>query len=62
LSFVERSTELRDWPIVSGMRQMVKADGQSVGFRIGQQIHFVLEDLTQKGARIVGAHKVLTKQ
>ena len=42
LSFVERSTELRDWPIVGGMREMVKLDGESVGFRIGQQVDWSL--------------------
>ena len=62
MSFVERSTEFRDWPIVSGMREMVKLDGESVGFRIGQQIDFVVEEVTQKSPRIVGANEVLSKQ
>ena len=62
MSFVEGSTELRDWPIVGGMDEMVKLDGESVGFRIGQQIDFIVEEVTQKGTRIVGANEVLSKQ
>ncbi len=52
MSFVERSTEFGDWPIVGGMREMVKLDGESVGFGIGQQIDFIVEEVTQKGCRV----------
>jgi len=37
LSFVERSTELRGLAIVSGMREMVKADGQVLVFESGNK-------------------------
>lgn len=55
MSFIERATELCDRLIVGGLREMVKPDGQGVGFRVGNQIHFIVEDLTQQGPGIVGA-------
>ena len=62
MGFVERSAEFGDWPIVSGMREMVKLDGESVGFRIGQKVDFIVEEVTQKSAGIVRADEVLSKQ
>ena len=62
MSFVERSTEFGDWPIVGSVREMVKLDGESVGFRIGQQVDFIVEEVTQKSAGIVGTDEVLSKQ
>ena len=44
------------------MREMVKLDGESIGFRIGQQVDFIVEEVTEKGAGIVGTDEVLPKQ
>jgi len=36
LGFIERGTELSDWLIVGSMCEVVKADGERVGFQIGE--------------------------
>ena len=62
LGFIERGAELSDGLIVGGMSEVVKPDGQGVGFRVGKQIDVVVEDVTQEGTRIVGPDEVLSKQ
>ena len=62
MSFIERGAELSDGVIVGGVCEVVKPDGESVGFRVGKQIDFIVKDVTQECARIVGADEVLSKQ
>src|SRR2546426_10786668 len=41
---------------------MVEPNGQDVGCRVGHQVHFVVEDLTQQSACVISTRKMFSQQ
>ena len=61
LSFIEYGTQLRDGLIVGRLGEVVEPNGERVGDRVGKQVHFVLEDLAQQDAGVIGARQMLSQ-